>query len=87
VHDLLQEGLRRHVLRVLRVWRDWFIFGDDILNGLQVCLHCNRKPLLGTSTCFLTVHKLQRRVDLSFYNIDKRGCMVPPSYIRHWALR
>lgn len=32
----VQEGLRRHVLRVLRVWRDWFIFGDDILNGLQV---------------------------------------------------
>mmetsp|Transcript_16329 Transcript_16329/g.48953 ORF Transcript_16329/g.48953 Transcript_16329/m.48953 type:complete len:1001 (+) Transcript_16329:302-3304(+) len=30
-----QEGLRRHVLRVLRVWRSWFIFGDDFLNGLQ----------------------------------------------------
>ncbi len=24
------------MLRVLRVWRDWFIFSDDILNGLQV---------------------------------------------------
>jgi hypothetical protein len=50
VHDLLQEGLRRHVLRVLRVWRDWFIFGDDILNGLQVYLpESVCKPLLDTS--------------------------------------
>lgn len=32
-----QEALRRHVLRVLRIWRDWFIFADDFLNGLQVC--------------------------------------------------
>ena len=31
-----QEALRRHVLRVLRIWRDWFIFADDFLNGLQV---------------------------------------------------
>ncbi len=31
-----QELLRRHVLKVLRVWRGWFIFGDDFLNGLQV---------------------------------------------------
>lgn len=31
-----QELLRRHVLRVLRAWRGWFIFGDDFLNGLQV---------------------------------------------------
>lgn len=30
-----QEMLRRHVLRVLRVWRNWFIFTDDLLNGLQ----------------------------------------------------
>ncbi len=31
-----QEALRRHVLRLLRIWRDWFIFADDFLNGLQV---------------------------------------------------
>lgn len=30
-----QETLRRHVLRVLRVWRERFIFPDDFLNGLQ----------------------------------------------------
>ncbi len=33
---MAQESLRRHVLRVLRVWRSWFIFSDDFLNGLQV---------------------------------------------------
>jgi U2-associated protein SR140 len=32
---MVQEGLRRHVLRVLRVWREWSIFSDDYLNGLQ----------------------------------------------------
>ncbi|CAD7701765.1 unnamed protein product [Ostreobium quekettii] len=30
-----QEATRRHVLRVLRIWRDWFIFSNDYLNGLQ----------------------------------------------------
>ena len=33
---MAQEALRRHVLRLLRVWRSWFIFSDDFLNGLQV---------------------------------------------------
>ena len=33
---MAQESLRRYVLRVLRVWRSWFIFSDDFLNGLQV---------------------------------------------------
>lgn len=32
---MAQEALRRHVLRLLRVWRSWFIFADDFLNGLQ----------------------------------------------------
>ncbi|KAL3151330.1 hypothetical protein ABBQ38_013163 [Trebouxia sp. C0009 RCD-2024] len=32
---MTQEGLRRHVLRVLRMWRSWSIFSDDFLNGLQ----------------------------------------------------
>ncbi len=35
---MAQEGLRRHVLRVLRMWRTWSIFSDDFLNGLQVGL-------------------------------------------------
>ena len=33
---MAQESLRRYVLRVLRVWRSWYIFSDDFLNGLQV---------------------------------------------------
>ncbi|KAK9835798.1 hypothetical protein WJX74_008275 [Apatococcus lobatus] len=32
---ITQEALRRHMLRVLRVWRERFIFNDDFLNGLQ----------------------------------------------------
>ncbi|EFJ48766.1 hypothetical protein VOLCADRAFT_104604 [Volvox carteri f. nagariensis] len=32
---MLQEALRRHVLRVLRCWRERYIFTDDYLNGLQ----------------------------------------------------
>ncbi|GMH42641.1 hypothetical protein BSKO_10560 [Bryopsis sp. KO-2023] len=32
---MTQEAVRRHVLRVLRVWRNWFIFSNDYLNGLQ----------------------------------------------------
>lgn len=35
---MAQESLRRYVLRVLRVWRSWFIFSDDYINGLQVPL-------------------------------------------------
>ena len=35
---MAQEALRRHVLRLLRVWRSWFIFSDDFLNGLQARL-------------------------------------------------
>ncbi|PRW57019.1 U2 snRNP-associated SURP motif-containing -like isoform X1 [Chlorella sorokiniana] len=32
---MAQELLRRHVLKLLRIWRGWFIFSDDYLNGLQ----------------------------------------------------
>lgn len=32
---MTQEALRRHVLRVLRVWRERFLFNDDFVNGLQ----------------------------------------------------
>ncbi len=35
-----QELLRRHVLKLLRIWRGWFIFSDDYLNGLQVGRQC-----------------------------------------------
>jgi hypothetical protein len=33
---MAQELLRRHVLKLLRIWRGWFIFSDDFVNGLQV---------------------------------------------------
>ena len=32
---LVQDAMRRNVLRVLRIWRSWFLFSDDYLNGLQ----------------------------------------------------
>uniref|UniRef100_A0A6S8KMZ3 U2 snRNP-associated SURP motif-containing protein n=2 Tax=Dunaliella TaxID=3044 RepID=A0A6S8KMZ3_DUNTE len=32
---ITQEALRRHVLRVLRCWRERYMFTDDYLNGLQ----------------------------------------------------
>jgi U2-associated protein SR140 len=32
---MAQEKLRKHVLQVLRVWRGWYIFSDDFINGLQ----------------------------------------------------
>jgi U2-associated protein SR140 len=42
---LAQEALRRHVLRVLRAWRGWFVFSDDFLNGLQATfLHGGAGP-------------------------------------------
>ncbi|KAF6245152.1 hypothetical protein COO60DRAFT_1467710, partial [Scenedesmus sp. NREL 46B-D3] len=32
---MVQEALKRAVLRLLRVWRERFIFNDDYINGLQ----------------------------------------------------
>lgn len=32
---LTREALKKHVLRVTRVWRDWFLFSEDLLTGLQ----------------------------------------------------
>jgi hypothetical protein len=33
---MAQELLRRYVLKLLRIWRGWFVFSDDFINGLQV---------------------------------------------------
>jgi U2-associated protein SR140 len=30
-----REAFKRNALRVLRVWRDWYLFTEDFLNGLQ----------------------------------------------------
>ena len=32
-HFTLSDG--RYVLRILRTWRNWYVFSDDYLNGLQ----------------------------------------------------
>lgn len=31
----IQEAIKKYVLRVLRIWRSWYIFSNDYLNGLQ----------------------------------------------------
>eukprot|EP00210_Caulerpa_lentillifera_P005762 g5509.t1 len=31
----IQETVKKYVLRVLRIWRNWFLFSNDYLNGLQ----------------------------------------------------
>lgn len=31
---MLQEAIRRHVLRVLRAWRERFLLSDDMTRGL-----------------------------------------------------
>lgn len=30
-----REAFKRNALRVLRVWRDWYLFSEEYLNGLQ----------------------------------------------------
>jgi len=55
---MTQEGLRRHVLRVLRMWRSWSIFSDDFLNGLQVGLvTCRNHPALTILPHLRLVHR------------------------------
>ena len=48
---MAQESLRRHVLRVLRVWRSWFIFSDDFLNGLQASARRRTETLPSEEAC------------------------------------
>jgi CID domain len=74
---MTQEALRRCVLRLLRVWRDWFIFADDFLNGLQVrgpdafvgarvlCPPAAREALADTRTDTLTT--LTDTLDRQFF--------------------
>jgi len=40
---MMQETIRKHVLRVLRIWREWHMFHDEFLNSLQcqfIRKHC-----------------------------------------------
>ncbi len=59
---MLQEALRRHVLRVLRCWRERFVFSDEFLNGLQVrCAHVALALTARTawSPCHMTATRAQ----------------------------
>ena len=53
-----QEALRRHVLRLLRIWRDWFIFADDFLNGLQVSTRCTGHCLMNRTLAISPSHNI-----------------------------
>jgi U2-associated protein SR140 len=44
---MAQELLRKHVLKVLRLWRGWYIFSDDFLNGLQATFLRSGNGVLG----------------------------------------
>lgn len=41
---IMQETVRKQVLRVLRVWREWHMFPDDFLNSLQ-CQFINKNRI------------------------------------------
>eukprot|EP00892_Ulva_mutabilis_P012107 jgi/Ulvmu1/9269/UM050_0018.1 len=34
-YAIKREAFKRNALRVLRVWRDWYLFSEEFLNGLQ----------------------------------------------------
>ena len=66
---MTQEGLRRHVLRVLRMWRTWSIFSDDFLNGLQVNFTCFAGPRKGLPShpCPPDLHNAGRFVVMNLH--------------------
>lgn len=41
---MTREALKRHVLRVTRVWRDWFLFSEELLAGLQATFLLDPDP-------------------------------------------
>jgi U2-associated protein SR140 len=41
---LKREACKRNSLRVLRVWRDWYLFSEDYLNGLQATFLMSPDP-------------------------------------------
>jgi hypothetical protein len=70
---MAQESLRRHVLRVLRIWRSWFIFTDDFLNGLQVCAHSCL--FLSMECTYMHLLALQHSVRGGFFCVS---ALLPP---------
>lgn len=41
---IAREAFKRCVLRVLRVWKDWYLFADEVLAGLQSMLVMHGQP-------------------------------------------
>ena len=70
---MAQESLRRYVLRVLRVWRSWFIFSDDFLNGLQV-----RERIRSVTSN----HPLQAALLCAIFCREKRWVQANPVTLR-----
>ena len=63
-----QEVLRRNVLRVLRIWRSWFIFSDDFLNGLQASSLLSAAAVAQISQCLFLRWSLERSFRTSSSN-------------------
>ncbi|KAK9865024.1 hypothetical protein WJX84_002089 [Apatococcus fuscideae] len=78
---ITQEALRRHILRVLRVWRERFIFNDDFLNGLQACppaaslhsLTCPPAALLSIYVAHLLLATFLSSVPMDSYEPSASG--------------
>ena len=86
---ITQEALRRHVLRVLRCWRERYLFSDDYLNGLQAAFLqptaaspealAAANPGLAASLGAMTPEELERkcRCDLAVAcGLQARKCTV-----------
>jgi hypothetical protein len=39
-----REAFKRCTLRVLRVWKDWYLFSEEVIAGLQATLVMRRTP-------------------------------------------
>ena len=41
---IVREAFKRCTLRVLRVWKDWYLFSDEVIAGLQATLLMQCEP-------------------------------------------
>lgn len=58
---IMQETIRKHILRILRVWREWHMFHDSFLSSLQCqFLHKHRVDPSGR------IQKDEKHVDLDY---------------------
>lgn len=73
-----REAFKRNALRVLRVWRDWYLFSEEYLNGLQ-------------ATFLMEVHAKWRslcpdQVKVSTGQPNCAGCWFHPRWMRQLAV-